>query len=684
MALIYQQNYGPFADFSLGRPMTIYTKDLNKDNIDLYFTSVLNILRDGIETEIVAKHPVRIVFADGMSVELYIPNCFDNFIMWKLILAVGEEITSEYLIFDKCFTQNVIKKFIDKFLILKFRKSKSNMELNNIINEVLFLFKYIDEFSMFLANTCNEEDYIKLMNENQEFYDILHLDLSNVPLEEVNKIANEKNKRMVDIIANSDHCFRDSFRAKQAINEKQHRELAVLGGTKPDGMGGVFDRIINSNYLTTGLQNIYEHYIEENSARTAQMLSKNNVSDSGHFARLLGLNNQDTILHPDPNYDCHSRNYIKRTIKNEIMLQKIKSRYYRLYPDGIEYRIKGDEFHLIGQTIYLRSPMTCKSKAEGKGICYKCYGDVAFTNSDINIGKIASELLSSELTQRLLSAKHLLESAVRALKWCSNFADFMLLDGNLLSIREDIVIKDHYLVIDTENIHVENEYDQYEYNEYICSFIIRDPAGVNREIYTEDTDNMFLTKELSNMIDSHTNSDGICEIPLSDIVDINLFVMTIHNDGLTKTLKQLKDIIDKDEITRQLDIDSISQLFIETVCIGNLNIDSIHCEVIISNQIRDNEDILEEPDWSIPNNKNYAIYTLNKSLNNNPSVTISLSYERIKRALCVPITYRKRKPSFMDLFFVVKPQMLIADGEYTTETPIDEGVVCPVTFKTED
>ena len=97
---------------------------------------------------------------------------------------------------------------------------------------------------------------------------------------------------------------------------------------------------------------------------------------------------------------------------------------------------------------------------------------------------------------------------------------------------------------------------------------------------------------------------------------------------------------------------TILQTFIETVIEGNLDISAIHCEVILSNQIRDSNDILLEPDWS-GYDPDYTILTLKKSLSSNPSVVVSLSFQELSRMLYNPLTYRKSKTSFMDLFMML-------------------------------
>ena len=81
--------------------------------------------------------------------------------------------------------------------------------------------------------------------------------------------------------------------------------------------------------------------------------------------------------------------------------------------------------------------MTCASAAKGHGICYKCYGDLAYINNDINVGQIAAEGLSSIYTQILLSAKHLLESLVVKMEWSEGFYDYFQITFNSIALRED-------------------------------------------------------------------------------------------------------------------------------------------------------------------------------------------------------------------------------------------------------
>ena len=98
------------------------------------------------------------------------------------------------------------------------------------------------------------------------------------------------------------------------------------------------------------------------------------------FARQLELNNQDTILNPDPDYVCdvHYTNLQEVVLENDTMINMFDMRYYREYPNGVDMLFNAktiDRKSILGKKLYFRSPMTCASAARGQGICYKCYGE---------------------------------------------------------------------------------------------------------------------------------------------------------------------------------------------------------------------------------------------------------------------------------------------------------------------
>lgn len=664
--LTHFENYGEYGTLVNTGRVSINTVNLNKDNIDIHWNWIYNILVDGVEQDIVHNMIIDITFADGVQLYLSIFDYFLNLIMWKLPLLSGDLLTSDLLFFDDCITQHTIKNYIDNFIDIH-RTDISNKDINNMIDDTIYKFMYIDDFSYYLANTINEKDTIDLMKEHKTAFDALHFSTSQYPLEEVKDRAMDMTNKLISIIQSPDskHCLRDSFRAKEGVNPKQFREFAVNIGTKPDGNGGIYSIVLDTNYMQEGISKGEYIIIDSSAARQAQILNKENVGQSGAFSRKLRLNNMHTKIHPNPNYVCNTKRFLPIYIKDAKMLMKFKNRYFRYNPKGVEYKISAhperDNMNLVGKLLYFRSPETCASHARGEGICYRCYGDLAYTNYNINPGCIASELLSSVLTQRLLSAKHLLETNIKALRWVDEFKDIFTVNWNMITLQEDFNPKKWSLIINTEDIYQDSDYDEFEYNSRINNFEVMDPDGKIILIKTEDLDNLYISPELNLILDKVKPIDDKYIIDFSEIININLFMVNMTNNGLAATLELCKSMLDKQAIIKEYknDIGAFTGAFISAIIEGGLDVDAVHCELLVSNQIRrDSDDPREsmlQPEWEYPNEP-YRLVTLDTALKENPSITTSLNYQYIQKQLTKPITFLKNKPGIMDLFFMEKPQ----------------------------
>ena len=120
------------------------------------------------------------------------------------------------------------------------------------------------------------------------------------------------------------------------------------------------------------------------------------------------------------------------------------------------------------------------------------------------------------------------------------------------------------------------------------------------------------------------------------------------------------NIINKSSVTSTLTKEEALQNIVDLVISGGLDVDSIHLEVILANQIVDANDLLRKPNWASANPE-YKLFTLNKALTNNPSIVVSLLYENINKVLYNPLSFNKKAPSFFDMFFQKQPQNYIND-----------------------
>lgn len=688
-----EQYHYPFKDLCEKGKQTIYTKDLNKDNIDQCFNSCINIFKDGIETKEVQDMMVTIIFEDNIDIDLSIFDFTINLMFWCLNTSIDKPIYSIHLVFFEDITKRRIKEYIDNMFIDKYRKYIPFIRINQMCDDVIGKFRALKPFQLYLANTLNIEDTIELMKQYPEFNDTVHFNTDGIALEDIKDKGMEAANTQIKYIENSDHCLRDSFRTGEAISPKQYKEVAVNIGTKPDGTGSVFPHPIKHSFMNGGLQDPEELCIESSVGRIAQILQKNNVGESGAFARNLELNNQNTFLHEDPTYVCDTKNFEKITITDATKLKMFNLRYYRENPRGVDKLLiaKRDKY-LIGKTLYFRSPMTCASASRGRGICYKCYGDLAYTNQEVNIGQIAAEALSSIYTQILLSAKHLLESLIVKINWTEKFYEYFSVEYNTIGLKENFVYRGYKLVID-EEIQSEEDIDETPYSYFVNSFKVRDAAGNEYPIYTSEADNIYLTTDLYDFIYNPKNKaiefkeDGTIEIDMVALMDLPaLFIMEIKNNELSRTMDQINKLIDSKKVIEKFDRNSILEEFINTNISGGIKLNSVHFEILLMNQMRDIEDELMMPDWTIPNQE-YQILTLSKSLSENRSITIRLQSDRMKKALNNPRNRFITHPAMSDLFYMEQPQEFLEDetgeiisDDYRPESDIEEAIIEPVSF----
>lgn len=685
----YKPQYGVYKDLTEKGKQTIYTKDINASNINDHFYSCINILKDGIETEEVQSMMINVVFVDNEDVDLSIFDYIINLMMWQLCTNVEMPIESVHLAFFENITKKNIKEYIDNVFVDKYRKKIPSIRLNQIIDDVIGKFRDFRQFQMYLANTLNLKDTIDLMREYPEFNETVHFDSSNIPLEDVKEKGMEAVNIQVKYIIDSDHCLRDSFRTGEAVSIKQYKEVAVNIGTKPDGQGSVFPRSINHSFMNGGLSDAVEICIESSVGRVAQILQKTNVGESGAFARNLELNNQNTILNPDPNYICGTRNFEKITIKDKNFLELFDLRYYRESPNGVEKMIhaKRDK-HLIGKTLYFRSPMKCASFAHDHGICYRCYGDLAYTNTEVNIGEVASEGLSSKYTQILLSAKHLLESLIIKLEWNLEFYNYFSIAFNTFGLRSDGIFKGKKLKIDEDIKYRDEMDDNTVYNYYINSFIIEESDGTEIRIHTSNSDNIYLVPEFYDYYEkckSEQKSDleqDIVEMDMVKLMDFPcLFIMEMRNNELSRTMDNIEKLIDNNSVIQKYNADNILEEFIDQNLAGSIKMNAVHFEVLLANQIRAADDELELPDWTIPDVP-YQMISLSKSLTNNRSIGIRLQSSKIDKALLSPQNKKLHKPASIDLFYMERPQGYlnkdIISDDYVVKSDKDNNIEVPI------
>lgn len=710
-------DYGVFTPVVHGMSISINTCDITKHSIDDYTNNLKDVFLDYIEIPEVQKTKVTFIFDNGMMVKLPLAYALVNIIAWGFIIKTNQIIKPYHVFFNKAgITNNYIKTYIDKFVIIPVRDasgSDSNVmvihNLNRVIYDTLRNLKYVDQFAWFFNNSINNEDFILMYNNCPGFREIMDRHKTNYysqfSPDQMNSEALKDMNTLIEYIIDAkkyigrDHCLSDAFRAKEGIKPKQAREMYTNIGVKPNGDGGIFPYVANTNYISGGANNVAFHILESLIARIAQNLSKKNTARSGQFSRIMVLNCSHTKKYTVPYsnridmaYDCGTRNFVKYKVTDETALRKIADRFYRMNELGMEFRISNiynavkDNSDLIGKEIYLRSPIKCKSAAMGMGICHKCMGELYNIVPAINIGAYCVTNLTEVLTQMMLSAKHLLEAKIDELTFDTSYlseeqiAKFIILDEGTIFINPDIedakkwklVIRDgdiqEEILASLENDEDDDVDTSFEDTiKYVNIFYLRnDSTGEIYPIKTSNIDNFELSDWFVEYIELKKLND-ICEdivIPVSALIgdEYPLFnVGGIHNDDMSARLESVIKVINLKANTDSY----TAETFLETLSnqlngIGLDGIMSVHLEIIIMNQIRSGSDIIELPDWSIPNQSNYQVLTLKKAIMTHPSISISLQSEDIARMFYSPVSFRKHEPSAYDLLYMTQPQKFLS------------------------
>jgi hypothetical protein len=199
-----------------------------------------------------------------------------------------------------------------------------------------------------------------------------------------------------------------------AVAESAKAKLVPMGqvlqcigprGVLTDVDSSVFTKPIKTGFVE-GLTRLDDSLMESRSASKSLALTKDPLQDSEYFSRQMQLG---CVTLRNLNYhDCGSNRYHEFLVHAGDM-DALAGKYY-LTENGLA-TFNADDRQLIGTTVKFRSPLHCLDPDE-YGICSTCYGEMAYSVPwDTNIGWVDVVVLAEQVTQILLSNKHLDMSA---------------------------------------------------------------------------------------------------------------------------------------------------------------------------------------------------------------------------------------------------------------------------------
>jgi hypothetical protein len=594
-----------------------------KENFDYLFTRVVDIGvlcwgnkdENGLklQTHIVKfKVDVEDTVIHGIPFNRFMTSlCFI-----KPIIEYIDEVDIDDFILHDFMTDKSREKIQDKIVSTLLQRGFSISEVQDRfadmsldIKELLIIFSQAD-MQIFTAENLFLDHYknSKIVRDiNNTQYD------SSVQTSDIVASNAEKYKQLeAEMIRLGNPFFLDN-RFTKIIKPKQMEELYINFSQIPDGKN-IIPVIMNGNGFKGGYAELPVFYAGAIAARVPDIMSNKYMGEAGYFNRNLMMLTYGTISRTV--YDCGSKNPIPITVDSTV-LEMFDGRYYQTSKNNGRLKVfhKSDE-HLIGQTLWFRSPCTCNLNED---VCHVCYGTKALNVGDLKGGFIyTTEIMTSRVSQNILSAKHLLKTDAERVEYSDTFDQYFIIESSAV-IPNDEKRFDIYIPEDFQ----EEIQDQLTF--YISKQMI--PVTISHYAGISIPDDVLEEcKEVD--IDEKT----YYKITSHKVLELGgtLCIITPINLMMTQKYMNIKNLFESD-ITK---FDTIADVVVRLMQLmyGTIPLLSTHGEVILKHLIRDVDKRMLRPDWTVEDQK-YQFMRLKTALQNIESFTTAMAYEQNRHHL---------------------------------------------------
>lgn len=381
-----------------------------------------------------------VVFDDDKEYEckskeiIYTRYIWDMYEYTREIPLLYESTLTHYLLSQPFLAKTHIKlleynfKFICNYLNLKTYESKEFLLkqaykiTNNIYNDLLF------RISDYMA-TIDATDFIDVVN----MPEIKEIHANIEPHPDSIENAYKKIKQHLNSVDSKDNMFIEAYKSR-TIDENQANQCIGPRGFVTDVDRTVYKVPVMNGFIK-GLSNIYEVAVESRTAAKSHIANDKQISTSEYMSRRIQLMSM-SVERVIPG-DCGSTEYMEFMVK-ENALHNLKGIYY-LDTDNVLKTIKGDEKHLVNNIIKIRTALGCKL-SNPHHVCSTCLGELSLNlPSNSNIGNAFTMRVTKDLTQTLLSTKHLTHSVKNnTITITDNATKYFIAKEDNLYLRKDL------------------------------------------------------------------------------------------------------------------------------------------------------------------------------------------------------------------------------------------------------
>lgn len=613
---------------------SIFTIFTSKHDYDVFCDYITNYIMDDYTR---ANNLVTIYDENNNVVKISVFQLLINLYLLEFNFMYKVPITRDWLVdVDKRFFQDY-HKYIENYTQTKIYPFIKKKKLNSgevfswfLSNLTERLTRLTELFAPISAPTLNLFDIAKFTERDANFRDLLDTTIDETKsFATIEKELVEDGKRLKKIILQDGKSCLVPFIESGCLNDQQLQQMFIAVGPRMSSSNIVMNHIMKRSYLN-GLQNVGDLIAESEIAAKGLIWKKKYVSVSGYMSRETNLTGMNLSIDYSME-DCGTPHYVNYQVKDRKFLDLVVSKNMIL-PNGKIVEIKPTDTHLIGQTIKLRSIVTCAHPDRHK-VCKCCYGNPKEFKSDYMIGGATSTQIENPLSNLVMAVKHHTGTKTKEfdneelLKLFNNEDSKLVLkqlkEADRISILfnkeyvEDIVERIENDVdidddddVDTENINSNS----------VVSSMLTDVTIITKkydEFTNEETetsydvtlDGVFLTLSPEMMTLQNVKKIELpidSEVAILHLEDIKpgtaVFNIKYITAETSRYIKELKNIIERSKPNWYTNLDDPINEFADLINrVGMKNKELVYMEPIIHALTRDPNNIMKRPNFSKKN-----------------------------------------------------------------------------------
>lgn len=637
--------------------MRIDTKDLIKDDGETYYSLYKGTFAYFFDDP-TRKHNRVIVTYGKKAKVLRINEFLIHLVLWRANVVFKLPIIEEDfhpLANPTNKTFESLMEYVTKRLIDC--KGEVTEEICDCVSAIKEQFSSIAEgYSSIVCNTMSMYDIIQFRKRNKEFKRLTDTNLDpSKSTKELEAELKQCEKDLIKVIKEDDrNCFAPYIRSGR-VKSGQLTQLLCAVGTRPDIDKTILPLPIRRGYVR-GFQNTAEYFMESVTARDAMLTKNDSLPRSGFLSRKINRLTSDIHV----NYkvkDCGTKYLLNFEIVNEDYLKMAEGKYYLDEQSGMLKAIKTSDKHLIGKTVKIRSTIFCACK---DGVCKTCVGDAAGRIKGTRLGTLPSIKSINPLSQKALSAKHMLGTKSIVIT-NEGIIKYFLNDGTDLYLKPEYSSsKKIFIVMLTDDVEellsssvLDTEDSSIDARIQLNYVAIRD-NGVTYTIENEGM-NVTLSEDMiaaKNIFITDPENPDYTLIPVYKTEpDAAIFSIILDTEEITRYLNSFIGTIDRTSISRFTTVDELMAEMNRIIYDSGFINKMIHFESMIKAMVRDKYNELIPPDFSKPNAE-YQLLKVSSAIEKKDMYT-TLAFQGLRR-LFKDLSMRERYgKSLYDHFFAI-------------------------------